>query len=53
MQHQFDVRNEYAKDRNQQDENRYFVIGMVGMVIAFFLVLALFLWIYTGINPLH
>ena len=53
MKTHFDVRQEYAKDRNQQDENRYFVVGMAGMIIAFFLVLALFLWIYSGINPFH
>jgi len=28
MKTQFDVRREYAKDRDQQDENKYFVIGM-------------------------
>ena len=51
MKTQFDARREYAKDRDQQDENKYFVIGMTGMIIAFFLVLVLFLWIYGGINP--
>ncbi len=53
MKKEFNVSDEYAKERDQKDENRVFLIGMAAMVVAAVLDWELFQWIYTGIHPLH
>jgi hypothetical protein len=53
MQKEFDVSDEYAKERDQQDENKYFLMGMAMMIVAAGLDWELFQWIYTIIQARH
>lgn len=53
MNKEFDLEEEYKKDRDAKDENKYLWIGIMGMTIAAFLDWELFQWIYTVIRASH
>jgi|GEM_PF-4147331 len=53
MKKEFNVSDEYAKERSQEGANKYFLLGMGGMIIAAALDWELFQWIYTVINATH
>jgi len=53
MQKEFDLSDEYAKERDQQNANKYFLIGMGMMIIAAGLDWELFQWIYAIIRNQH
>lgn len=51
MKKEFDISEEYAKERSQADENKYFLIGLTIMIIAAALDWELFQWIYRLVDP--
>ena len=53
MKKEFNVSEEYAKERDQQDANKIFLIGMAVMIVAAVLDWELFQWIYVYIRPGH
>lgn len=53
MDKEFDVSEEYKKDRDVKDENKYLWIGIGAMTIAALLDWELFQWIYTLIRASH
>lgn len=53
MEKKFDVSEEYARQRDEGNKNKYFLLGMAGMIIAAALDWELFLWIHRVIHPGH
>lgn len=53
MKKEIDIIEEYKKDRDVKDENKYLLIGITAMTLAAFLDWELFLWIYRIITASH